>query len=48
MNQALERDPDHQPTLRALVEYYENKGAQDKAAAYRARLTSPEQKASPP
>ncbi len=38
LNQALERDPDHQPTHRALVEYYEKKGEQEKAAAHRRRL----------
>jgi tetratricopeptide (TPR) repeat protein len=38
LNRALELDPEHQPTLKALAEYYEGKGDKEKAAAYRRRL----------
>ena len=38
LNRALELDPGHQPTLKALAEYYEGKGAKGMAAAYRQRV----------
>jgi tetratricopeptide (TPR) repeat protein len=44
LNKALERDPGHPPTLRALAEYYDKQGERDRAASYRRRLTEPERK----
>jgi type IV pilus assembly protein PilF len=41
---ALELDPGHQPTLKALAEYYEGKGDKEKANAYRQRLSAAEGK----
>jgi predicted Zn-dependent protease len=38
MDQALARDPDHQPTHRALAEYFESKGDKERAAFHRRRL----------
>jgi Tfp pilus assembly protein PilF len=38
LNQAIVRDPTHQPAHKLLAEYYESKGEKDKAAAYRKRL----------
>lgn len=38
LNRALERDPDYQPALQALVGYYEKNGQATKAAAYRRQL----------
>jgi tetratricopeptide (TPR) repeat protein len=38
LNQALERDPNHQLSHKALAEYYEKKGAPEKAALHRSRL----------
>jgi tetratricopeptide (TPR) repeat protein len=38
LQQALERDPGHQPTHKLLAEYYESKGDRDKAAVHRRRL----------
>jgi tetratricopeptide (TPR) repeat protein len=39
LNNALERDAAHQPTHKALADYYEAKGERDKAALHRRRLT---------
>jgi len=39
LNRALELDPKHQPTLKALAEHYEGKGDREKAAVYRQRLS---------
>ncbi|MBX9624642.1 MAG: tetratricopeptide repeat protein, partial [Gemmataceae bacterium] len=41
LDKALEKDPNHPPTLRALAAYYEGKGNAKRAAGYRARLPSP-------
>jgi tetratricopeptide (TPR) repeat protein len=38
LERALEKDPTHQPTLKALAAYYQGKGDAARAAAYRARL----------
>jgi tetratricopeptide (TPR) repeat protein len=38
LQKALERDPRHQPSLRALADYYERTGDRDAAAACRRRL----------
>jgi Tfp pilus assembly protein PilF len=38
LDKALQRDPNHQPTHRALADYFERKGEPDKAAAHRRRL----------
>ena len=38
MDQALVRDPDHQPTHKALAEYFEKKGDAERAALHRRRL----------
>jgi tetratricopeptide (TPR) repeat protein len=38
LNQALQLDPDHQPTHRALAEYFEKAGDAEEAAAHRRRL----------
>jgi tetratricopeptide (TPR) repeat protein len=38
LNRALERDPDYQPALEALVGYYEKNGQQTKADTYRRKL----------
>lgn len=38
LHRALEQDPDYQPALQALVDYYENKGEAEKAAPYRRKL----------
>jgi tetratricopeptide (TPR) repeat protein len=38
LNHALELDPNHRPTLKALAKYYDGKGDKEKAAAYRQRL----------
>jgi hypothetical protein len=40
LNKALERDPAHEPTRKALAEYYESKGEPEKAAQHRRRLKS--------
>jgi tetratricopeptide (TPR) repeat protein len=40
LQQALKRDPDHQPTHKVLAEYYERKGAGAIAAAHRRRLSA--------
>lgn len=47
LNRALQSDPNHQPALKALVEYYEKSGQPTKAAMYRQRL-EPEKPATPP
>jgi predicted Zn-dependent protease len=41
LNQALQRDPAHEPTHRVLADYYERRGEREKAAAHRRWLTSP-------
>jgi tetratricopeptide (TPR) repeat protein len=41
LDQALLKDPNHQPTHRVLAEYYERKGEVDKAAAHRRHLSQP-------
>jgi tetratricopeptide (TPR) repeat protein len=41
LHRALERDPDHQPTHRVLMEYYEKKGDTRKAAEHRRQLREP-------
>jgi tetratricopeptide (TPR) repeat protein len=46
LHQALNRDPRHGPTHKALADYYEKKGQPEKAAAHRRWLTLPTQKAS--
>jgi type IV pilus assembly protein PilF len=38
LNRALEADPNYQPALQALVEYYEKTGQPTKAAVYRQKL----------
>lgn len=38
LNQALEQDSSHQPALRALADYYEKNGQQEKAGEYRHKL----------
>jgi tetratricopeptide (TPR) repeat protein len=48
LNQALTRDPGHQPAHQALAEYYETKGDQEKAAAHRLRLRKPGRKGAVP
>lgn len=45
LNRALELDSGHRPTLKALAEYYEGKGDQEKAAACRRRLGEADGKA---
>jgi Flp pilus assembly protein TadD len=40
LNRALERDPDYQPALEALVGYYEKTGQATKADTYRRKLHS--------
>jgi tetratricopeptide (TPR) repeat protein len=44
LHEAERRDPRHQPTLKALAEYYENKGESERAATYRRRLAEVEGK----
>jgi tetratricopeptide (TPR) repeat protein len=44
LNRALELDPRHRPTLKALAEYYEGKGDNEKAAVYRRRLAEADAK----
>ncbi len=41
LHQALQRDPTHAPTHKALAEYYEKKGEREQAAAHRSRLARP-------
>jgi Tfp pilus assembly protein PilF len=48
LHEALRRDPDHQPSHRALADYYQRKGNQAKAAVHRRRLTGPAAEASGP
>jgi tetratricopeptide (TPR) repeat protein len=48
LNQALLRDPNHRPTLRALADHYEQKGDRENAAAYRRRANEPPRKAARP
>jgi tetratricopeptide (TPR) repeat protein len=38
LQQALEREPDHQPAHKALADHYEKKGDQEMAATHRRRL----------
>ncbi len=38
LNRALEIDPRHKPSLKALAEYYDGKGEKEQAEAYRRRL----------
>ena len=38
MDEALARDPEHQPTRRALVEYFEKRGDPERAAVHRKHL----------
>lgn len=47
LNRALESDPDYQPALKALVEYYEKNGQATKAAPYLRRLKLEKTAASP-
>jgi tetratricopeptide (TPR) repeat protein len=47
LNRALELDPRHRPTLKALAEYYEGKGDNEKAAVYRRRLAEADGKTAP-
>jgi tetratricopeptide (TPR) repeat protein len=42
LEQALVRDPTYQPAHKALVEFYEQKGEANKAAAHRRRLHPPQ------
>ena len=44
LEQALLRDQEHLPAHRALAEYYEKKGEQEKAAAHRRWLREPDRK----
>lgn len=44
LNKALDRDPGHQPALKALAEYYDKKGDRDRAASYRRQLAQPDPK----
>jgi tetratricopeptide (TPR) repeat protein len=39
LHQALDRDPGHQPSHKALAEYYDKHGEKEKADAHRRRLT---------
>jgi tetratricopeptide (TPR) repeat protein len=48
LGQALQRDPNHQPSHKALADYFEKKGDSEKAAAHRRRLREPERKAGVP
>jgi Tfp pilus assembly protein PilF len=41
LDQALERDPDHQPTHKAYAEYFESKGESKKAEAHRRKIRPP-------
>jgi tetratricopeptide (TPR) repeat protein len=41
LNQALERDPGHQPSLKALVEHFTKKGEPQTAATYQRRIVGP-------
>jgi tetratricopeptide (TPR) repeat protein len=45
LQRALELDPRHQPTLKALAEFYEGKGDKERADSYRRQLTEPDKKA---
>ncbi len=47
LDQALLRDPNHQPAHRAFAEFFDSKGLADKAALHRRRLNEPEKKAAP-
>ncbi|MBO0700592.1 MAG: hypothetical protein J2P46_19505, partial [Zavarzinella sp.] len=38
MDEALSRDPDHQPTHQFLAEYFEKKGDSERAALHRRHL----------
>ncbi len=42
LERALEREPGHQPTHRALVEHFDKKGVQERAAAHRRLLRTPD------
>jgi len=42
LEKALERDPGHQPTHRALAEHFDSKGVQERAAAHRRWLRAPD------
>jgi predicted Zn-dependent protease len=48
LQEALKRDPNHQPSHRVLAEYYESKGDKEKAAAHRSRLTQSSRKEAAP
>jgi tetratricopeptide (TPR) repeat protein len=47
LHRALQHDPEHQPTHKALAEYYESKGEPEKAAVHRRHL-KPDGKAASP
>jgi len=40
LHRALQRNPEHQPTRKALAEYYEKKGDKEKAAEHRRQIKS--------
>ncbi|MCI0378592.1 MAG: tetratricopeptide repeat protein, partial [Gemmataceae bacterium] len=44
LGRALERDPQHQPSHKALADHYESKGEHDKAASHRRKLQSIKEK----
>jgi Tfp pilus assembly protein PilF len=46
LHRALQRDPHHQPTHKALAEFFESKGDREKAAFHRLQL-NPESKTPP-
>lgn len=48
LHEALERDPVYQPAHKALAEYYDKKGDEEKAAAHRRRLGEPAGKTASP
>jgi tetratricopeptide (TPR) repeat protein len=48
LDQALLRNPGHQPSHKALADYYEKKGDREKAAAHRSRLRPPDRKLARP
>ncbi len=48
LEQALQRDPNHQPSHKALAEYFEKKGDPEAAARHRGRLTATEAPAASP
>jgi tetratricopeptide (TPR) repeat protein len=41
LNQALNRDPNHQPTHKLLAEYYQSQNDEKKASLHRGRLSEP-------